>query len=79
MGRTEGERPLGRLWRRWEDNIKMHAREVGLEDMGWIDLAMDREMRRALVSAVMNLRIPQHTRNFLTVGFSVWPLLHGVS
>ena len=29
VGKPEGKRPLGRLRRRWEDNIKMDLREVG--------------------------------------------------
>jgi hypothetical protein len=56
--RPEGRRPLGRPRRRWEDNIKMDIREVGWEDMNWIELAQDRDTWRALVNAVMNLRVP---------------------
>jgi hypothetical protein len=41
--RPERRRPLGRPTRRWEDNIKMDIREVGWEDMNWIDLAQDRD------------------------------------
>jgi hypothetical protein len=58
VGRPEGRRPLGRPRCRWEDNIKMDIREVGWEDMNWIDLAQDKDRWRALVNAVMNLRIP---------------------
>jgi hypothetical protein len=58
VGRPEGRRPLGRPRRRWEDNIKMDIREVGWEDTNWIDLAQDRDRWRALVNAVMNLRVP---------------------
>ena len=43
--------------RRWEDNIKMNLAEEGCGGMDWIDLAQDRDRWRALVSAVMNLRI----------------------
>jgi hypothetical protein len=57
VGRPEGRRPLGRPWRRWEDNIKMDIQNVGW-GMDWIELAQDREKTRALVNAVMNLRIP---------------------
>ena len=39
VGQPEGKRPLGRSRRRWEDNIKMHIQEVGLEGTDWIDLA----------------------------------------
>jgi hypothetical protein len=57
-GRPEGRRPLGRPRRRWEDNIKMDLQEVGWEGVVWIDMAQDRDRWRALVSAVMNLRVP---------------------
>ena len=57
VGKPEGKRPLGRLRRRWEDNIKMDLREVGgIGD--WMELAQDRDRWRALVNTVMNLRVP---------------------
>ena len=59
VGKPEGRRPLVRPRRRWEDNIKMDLREVGLGgDMDWINLAEDRDRWRALVSTVMDLRVP---------------------
>ena len=58
VGKSERKRPLGRPRRRWEDNIKLDIQEMGCECMDWIDLAQDREMWRALVNAVMNLRVP---------------------
>jgi hypothetical protein len=58
VGNPEGKRPLGRPRRRWVDNIKMDLREIGWDGMNWIDLAQDRDQWRALVNAVMNLRIP---------------------
>jgi len=58
MGKPEGKRPLGRPRRRWEDNIKMDLQEVECEGMGWIELAQDRDRRRALVYVVMSLRVP---------------------
>jgi len=57
-GEPEGKRPLGRLRRRWEDNIKVDLYEVGRGGMDWIDLAQGRDRWRALVNAVMNLRVP---------------------
>jgi hypothetical protein len=60
-----GKRPLGSPDRRWKDNIKMKPTEVGW-DMDWIDLVQDRYRWRALVNAVMNLRIRQNAGNFLS-------------
>jgi hypothetical protein len=57
VGKPQGRRPLERPRRRWEDNIKMDLREVGW-GADWIDLAQDRDRWRALVNAVMNLRVP---------------------
>jgi hypothetical protein len=56
-GRPEG-RPLGRPRSRWEDNIKMDLREIGFGDVDWIHWAQDRDIWRALVNTVMNLRVP---------------------
>ena len=58
VGGPEGNRPLERLRSKWEDNIKMHLQEVGCGGMDWIDLAQDRDRWRALMNAVMNLRVP---------------------
>ena len=58
MRKPEGKRPLGRPRRRWEDNIRMDLQEVGCRDMDWIELVQDRDRWRALVSAVINLRVP---------------------
>jgi hypothetical protein len=58
VGKPEGKRPLGRPRRRWENNIKLGLQEVGCGGMDWIELAQDRNRWRALVNAVMNLRIP---------------------
>ena len=58
MGKPEGKRSLGRPRCRWEDNIKMDLQEVGRGGMDWIGLAQDKDRMRALVNAVMNLRVP---------------------
>jgi hypothetical protein len=57
VGKPEGKRPLRRPRRRWEDGIRMDLREIGLGDVDWIRLSQDRDRWRALVSAVMNLRV----------------------
>jgi hypothetical protein len=57
VGRPEGRRPLGRPRHRWEDNIKMDLQDVGW-GMDWIELALDRDRWRAVVNAVLNLRVP---------------------
>ena len=56
-GKPEGKRPLGGTRRKWEDNIKMDLQEVGCGDMDWIELAQDWDRWRALVNAVMNIRV----------------------
>jgi hypothetical protein len=58
VGKPEGNKPLGRHRLRWEDNIKADLQEVGGGGMVWIELAQDRDRWQALVSAVMNLRVP---------------------
>jgi len=59
VGKSEGKRPLGRTRRRWEDNIKMDFQEVGGGCGDWMELVEDRDRWRALVSTVMNLRVPK--------------------
>ena len=57
LGEPEEKRPLGRPRRRWKYNIKMDLKGVEFGGMVWIDLSEDRDRRRALVNAVMNLRV----------------------
>jgi hypothetical protein len=58
VGKPWGKRPLGRPRYRWEDNIKMDLQAVECGGMDWIGLAQGRYMWRALVNAVMDLRVP---------------------
>jgi hypothetical protein len=60
LGKPEGKGPLGRPRHRWGDGIRMDLREIGLEVLDWIRLAQDRDRWRAVVSAVMNLRVLAH-------------------
>jgi hypothetical protein len=56
--RPEAKRPLERPRRRWEDNIKLHLREIGIDRENWIRLVQDRVQWQAFVKTVMNLRVP---------------------
>jgi hypothetical protein len=57
VGKPKGKRPLGRPRRRWEYNIKMDVQEVGGDCGDRMELAQARDMWRALVSTVKNLRV----------------------
>jgi hypothetical protein len=57
VGKPDGKRPLGRTRCRCKDNIKMHLLGIGWGGVDWIGPAQDRDKRRALVNAVMNLRV----------------------
>jgi hypothetical protein len=64
--KPEGRRSLGISRRRWEDNIRMDLQEVGWGGTDWIELAQDRNKRRALLNTVINFRVPENAGNFLT-------------
>jgi hypothetical protein len=82
VGKSEGKRPLGRPRPRWEDNIKMDLQEVGGGCGDWMDLAQDRDMWRALVSTVRNLRVSKMRRIYSLaaepISFSRRTLLHAL-
>jgi len=59
VGKSEGNRPMGRPRPRWEDNIKMDFQEVGGSCGDWMELVQDRERWRELVGTVRNLRVPK--------------------
>jgi hypothetical protein len=58
VGKPEGKRPLGGPRCIWENNSRMDVREMGWEGVNWIQLARDRDLWRAVVNMVMNLRVP---------------------
>jgi hypothetical protein len=57
LGKPEGKRQLGIQRRRWKYGIKMDLREIDWGGVEWIHLDQDRDRWRAVVSAVMNLRV----------------------
>jgi hypothetical protein len=58
VGRPEGKRLLGRPRRRWEDNINLNLREIGIDGANWIRLAQNRVQWQAFVNMVRDLRVP---------------------
>ena len=59
MGKPEGKKALGRPRLRWEDNIKMDLQEIEGGCGDWMELAQDRDRWWAVVSTVMNIRVPK--------------------
>jgi hypothetical protein len=56
--KLQAKKTLGRHRHRWDDNIRMDFREIRWEDVGWTHLAQERDQWRAIVSTVMNNRVP---------------------
>jgi hypothetical protein len=57
MIRNPQEKTLRGPRRTWADNVNMILVEIRRDDVDWIDLAQDRDKWRALVNAVMKLRV----------------------
>jgi hypothetical protein len=74
VGKPEGKRPLGRLRRRWEDNIKTDIQEVGGGGGDWMELAQDRDRWRALVSTVKKLRVQEELCSMELVSIAEYTL-----
>ena len=56
-GKPRGKRTLGRLRRRWEDNIRMDLKEIGINSKNWVDWAQNRDYWRAIVNVALNLQV----------------------
>jgi hypothetical protein len=57
VGKPEGKRSFGRPRRRREDGIRVVLTEIGWKGVEWIHMAQDRDRWRAVVNAVMNIRV----------------------
>jgi hypothetical protein len=81
--KPEKRTPLVGLRHRWVDKIKMDIREIGRDGVDWIGLAQDKDKWRALVNAVMNVRVPgsvgKLSSGFTTGGLSNSAQLHRAS
>jgi hypothetical protein len=64
MTKPEGRIPLGRPRRKWVNNINVNLREIGWDNMDWIDLARDRDQCRALVNTEMNFWFHKILRSY---------------
>ena len=58
QGKPTGKRPLRRPRRRWEDNIRLDLKEIGINTRNWVISALNRDYWRAVVNAALNLQIP---------------------
>jgi hypothetical protein len=58
VGKPEGKRPLGRLRRKWQVDIRMDLTEMWWEVVDWMPLAQDSDQRWAVVNTEMNLNVP---------------------
>ena len=58
VGKSEGKRRLGRLRRRWENDITKDLQEVECGVVDWVEMSQDKDRWRELVSVVMHFRIP---------------------
>ena len=52
------QKPLGMPRHRWEDNIRMILKEIGINMRNWVDSAQNTDYWRAFVNAALNLRVP---------------------
>ena len=57
-GTPAGKRPLGRPRHRWEDNIRIDLKEIGINTRNCVHLAQDRDYWRPLVNVALNLQVP---------------------
>ena len=65
-GNPTGKRLLRMRRRRWEDNIRLDLEDTGLNAGNLVDSAQDRNYRKALVNAVLNLKVPEAKELFIT-------------
>ena len=56
-GTPAGKTPLGRPRSRWEANIRMNLKEIGINTRNWVDLSQDRDYWR-VVNTALNLQVP---------------------
>ena len=57
-GKPGGRRPLGRPRSKWNENIRMDYKNIGINTKNWVDSTQDVNYWRVLVNAGMDLRDP---------------------